>query len=755
MTGRGAPFQPVLPFSVPLANNKSDMPASSSEQIATGSLTDSVQRYLLTALYLMVVTGFITLATTGELDFPSLLIVGAAVLFRGYVLIARNTFVLSALWTTALTLAFTAFFVIDLFVLSGSFVSATVHYVLLLVIVRLWSARRNRDYVFLAVLAFLMVLAAAVLTVDSTFLFMFTAFTLAAVPTFILMEMRRSSEEATVQAHELSVPAQRQMVTWLSGASPILMLLILVGASVIFFILPRLSGGYLSAYTKSNELASGFSNRVELGRIGQIQQSNAVVMHIQIQGDHRGAYDLKWRGVTLSMFDGRTWSNPLEQRPAPTVGRNVYALMHSRSPWSSLREEPETPGSRTIRYRVLMEPIGTNVFFVAPEAQLLEGPYNFVTVDRGGAIYNLDTQHPIGRYEAESILPRSGTQELRGPSGELPSIIRQLYLQLPSTDPRIANLARQVTANANNEYDQASAIEHYLVTNFRYTLQLGNKIPRDPIAYFLFERKEGHCEYFASSMAVMLRTIGIPSRVVNGFRTGEFNDVNAQYVVRARNAHSWVEAYFPGSGWVSFDPTPGAPFATHLGWSRAMLYLDAMQSFWREWIINYDFTHQRALGQEANQRGRAIVENTREWGRRHYDSLLIYARLIRSYVVRAPKMWSVGGIVAVVLLFLVLNMRRVINRVRLRLIASHPERAPQTAATIWYLRMTRSIARRGWRRLPSQTPAEFAIMIEDPELRSRVQEFTQHYEKARFGDSIEDAQRLQDLYEEISSGKHQ
>lgn len=186
-----------------------------------------------------------------------------------------------------------------------------------------------------------------------------------------------------------------------------------------------------------------------------------------------------------------------------------------------------------------------------------------------------------------------------------------------------------------------------------------------------------------------------------------------------------------------------------------MLYLDAMQSFWREWIINYDFTHQRALGQEANQRGRAIVENTREWGRRHYDSLLIYARLIRSYVVRAPKMWSVGGIVAVVLLFLVLNMRRVINRVRLRLIASHPERAPQTAATIWYLRMTRSIARRGWRRLPSQTPAEFAIMIEDPELRSRVQEFTQHYEKARFGDSIEDAQRLQDLYEEISSGKHQ
>jgi transglutaminase-like putative cysteine protease len=716
-------------------------------------LTSSVQRYLVTALYLMVVTGFITLASTGELDFPSLVVVSAAVLFRGYVLITRNTFVLSEFWTTALTFALAAFFALDLFVLSGSFLTATVHFVLLLMLVRLWSARRNRDYVTLAVLAFLMVLSAAVLTVNSTFLLMFAAFTLAAVATFILMEMRRSSEQATIHAREPSAPAQRKMVWWLSGASPILMLLILTGASVIFFILPRLSGGYLSAYTKTGELASGFSNRVELGRIGRIQQSNAVVMHIQIVGDRQGAYDLKWRGVTLSMFDGRIWSNPLETRPAPRQGPSLFMLTHSRSPWSSLREEPETRGSNAIRYHVLMEPIGTNVFFLAPEAQILAGGYNFVTVDRAGAVYNLDAEHPIGRYEAESILPGSDAQQLRTASKELAIAVRQLYLQLPVTDPRIPELARRVTANATNQYDRASAIEHFLITNYGYTLQLGTRAPKDPIAYFLFDRKEGHCEYFASSMAVMLRSIGIPSRVVNGFRTGEFNDVNGQYVVRARNAHSWVETYFPGHGWVSFDPTPGAPFTTHLGWSRAMLYLDAMQSFWREWIINYDFTHQRALGQEANQKGRLIVENTREWGRREYDSMLIYARLIRSYVVRAPKMWSLGGLIGVGLLFLVFNARRIIGRVRLRLIAAHPERAPQTAATLWYVRMTRIIARRGWRKSASQTPAEFATMIEDPKLRSRVQGFTRHYENARFGDSVDDAQRLEELYQEISSAR--
>ncbi len=250
-------------------------------------------------------------------------------------------------------------------------------------------------------------------------------------------------------------------------------------------------------------------------------------------------------------------------------------------------------------------------------------------------------------------------------------------------------------------------------------------------------------------MAVMLRSIGIPSRVVNGFRTGEFNDINSQYVVRARNAHSWVEAYFPNYGWVSYDPTPGAPFDTHAGWSRVMLYFDAVQSFWREWVINYDFSHQRALGQEANQRGRRLVESTREWGRRNYDSLLTYARRVRSLVVRAPRVWGFGAILAVGLLFLTVKAGRIARLMRLRRIASHPESAPRTAATIWYSRMTRAIARRGWRKSPSQTPTEFINMIEDPQLRLRVQVFTERYEKARFDDSPEDARQLSELYEGI------
>jgi len=108
--------------------------------------------------------------------------------------------------------------------------------------------------------------------------------------------------------------------------------------------------------------------------------------------------------------------------------------------------------------------------------------------------------------------------------------------------------------------------------HYGYTLQLLSTPVADPLANFLFVRKQGHCEYFASSMAVMLRTLHIPARVVNGFRSDEFNDVTGNYVVRAKNAHSWVEAYFPGYGWTTFDPTPGGDIGNtgRLGPSHAL-----------------------------------------------------------------------------------------------------------------------------------------------------------------------------------------
>ena len=276
-------------------------------------------------------------------------------------------------------------------------------------------------------------------------------------------------------------------------------------------------------------------------------------------------------------------------------------------------------------------------------------------------------------------------------------------------------------------------------------------MPHDPLANFLFNRKRGHCEYFASSMAVMLRSLRIPSRVVNGFRTGEFNDLTSQYVVRGSNAHSWVEAYFPGYGWIDFDPTPAGPVAFHTGWGRLALYMDAMASFWREWVVNYDASHQRVVGQDLASRSRNMLIDLRAWGHRHYQALLSTARRTQNTVSASPLRWSLGGALVTILLILAANLRRLLRMLDRRRLSAHPERSPRAASTIWYERMTHLVARHGWRKSPGQTPSEFVRTIEDPVVRRSVEEFTRRYEHARFGDSAEDAGELPEIYEEISA----
>src|SRR6202166_1816015 len=214
------------------------MTSARSLQPEIAPLPTAVQRYFEVALYLLVVCGFGTLVSTGGLDAPTVLLVGAALLFRGYLVATRRTWLIPESWTTTLTLGYVVFYLADYFVFSGLFVSATVHLVLFVMVVRLFSTRRDRDYYFLAVISFLMVLAAAVLTVDSTFLLAFAAFMLMAIATCILMEMRRAAAKATIRANASGDElAYRQMAYSLAGASPVLAFLIMLAAAGIFFVL--------------------------------------------------------------------------------------------------------------------------------------------------------------------------------------------------------------------------------------------------------------------------------------------------------------------------------------------------------------------------------------------------------------------------------------------------------------------------------------------------------------------------------------
>jgi protein-glutamine gamma-glutamyltransferase len=720
------------------------MSQSSKQAVIDGGR--AINKYFEFSIYLLVLVGFGTLASTGGLDLPAMLLAGAALAFRGYLLAEGRRIAISERWTTPLSIGYFAFYAADYLLLSRSFLTATVHLVLFAVVVRTFSLRRDRDYTMLAILAFLMVLASAVLTVDSVFLLFFAAFMLMAVATFILMEMRRSGQSARAQARYSNDPAEhRQLAFSLARVTPGLVLMILVSAAAMFFLLPRMSAGYLGGYSFGTDFSTGFSDQVQLGRIGQIQQSDAVVMHIQIDGDQDGRYALHWRGVALANFDGRNWSNPREQYVLyresdgsfriPLIGQGITQAVTSRD--------------HLIHYRVVMEPIGTNVFFLAPWARRVKGAYRTLQIDDGGAVSDLDTQRSVNLYEADSDISTPAPEQLRVAGDYLPQFTLA-YLQTPKgLDSRIPRLAEQIAGSASNRYDKAVALERYLKTHYGYTLQLLRSPVADPLANFLFERKQGHCEYFASSMAVMLRTLGIPARVVNGFRSDEFNDVTGSYVVRAKNAHSWVEAYFPGYGWVTFDPTPGGTIESPQGWGRAMLYLDAAASFWREWVISYDASHQNILGKAVLSGTRGSWERGRMWARVRYARLMNWARDGQRGVEHAPRRWF-GGSVALALLLLVGgNAGRIARMIRTRRLQAHPERSPDEAAAMWYERMARYLARRGVPKSPTQTAQEFVRAIDDERLRTRVGQFTDAYESARFGNSSDDALRLPELLEEV------
>jgi hypothetical protein len=306
---------------------------------------------------------------------------------------------------------------------------------------------------------------------------------------------------------------------------------------------------------------------------------------------------------------------------------------------------------------------------------------------------------------------------------------------LPPLDPRIPKLAQQIAAGSNNNYDKAANIERYLKTRFGYTLDLTGPPAADPLPYFLFVRRAGHCEYFASAMTVMLRTMGIPARYATGFLPGQFNDVGGDYIVRASDAHAWVEAYFPGYGWITFDPTPPADQKPATLLSRLGLYWDWFQFAWSEWVINYDFTHQITLAQNLQKSSRDLSARTRQYyQQKQREAMRLLLELDRR--IEASPYFLPTLLVFLVALLVYLRGRPLIAYIlaRLALRARRGGNLTASLASLEYREMLRLLEKRGWKKDPSQTPLEFAAAIPAPELSAPVAQLTEMYQSARFGD---------------------
>src|SRR5437899_8161045 len=591
------------------------------------------ERFFRASLSLLILTAIVTLAGTGKLDWITSLAAPFAALYKGYRWWHGRSAELSHRGATWSLVAYLAFFPLDAVFLSRFFVGsssnpplyalllAVVHFLIFAMLVRFYSASNDRDALFLSMLSFAAILASAILTVDTTFLILFFIFLLFGVSTFIGMELRRGAAGAVSPAPQVHREKDRKLNRALSLAALSVALGAILLGGVLFFFFPRFTAGYLGRASFSPSLMSGFTEDVELGQICEIKKNSTVVMRVQT-GRQIGYEQLRWRGIALTTFDGRRWSSPERDPERLLTGEDGW-IHATGSP-----KKPDTPEAGII-YTVYLEPLATDAIFVPGKVMRLRGNFNGENTGSFGAIRRnflfrdftdtfLNPFHNYTgiRYAGVSLLPPMNAAKLRAASTEYSGDFSSTYLQIPpQLDPRIPELAKEITKNAATPFDKAVAIENHLRNHFAYTLNLTGKPGADPLAHFLFETRAGHCEYFASAMIIMLRTLGIPSREVNGFLPGEYNELGGDYIVRASDAHSWVEVYFPGVDWQTFDPTPAAPEAETGVLTRLGKYADWMAITWSEWVIGYDFGHQMALAQNL-QRG------SRNWG----ESARLYAQ---------------------------------------------------------------------------------------------------------------------------------
>jgi hypothetical protein len=257
-----------------------------------------------------------------------------------------------------------------------------------------------------------------------------------------------------------------------------------------------------------------------------------------------------------------------------------------------------------VRQVITLEPLDTDVLFYLYPLQWLRLSAGYLPFPGGVGenLYARRSHNAYLRYTAVSRIVPEGRSPLEkgAVAAKLDPRVRDAYLQLPeSLSPRIGELARTITSRAKAESDlaKAMALKAYLENpaNFLYTLDVSHTPGAEPVEDFLFTQRAGHCEYFAAAMAVMLRTLGVPARLVNGFRLGEWNDLGGFYTVRQTDAHSWVEAYLEGQGWTTFDPSPHAAEEITAGWLGSFFWkvIELAESQWVNHVIGYDQNEQK------------------------------------------------------------------------------------------------------------------------------------------------------------------
>jgi protein-glutamine gamma-glutamyltransferase len=456
-------------------------------------------------------------------------------------------------------------------------------------------------------LSLLLVFAGTILHTQITYAFVFVAFSLATVGCLVCRQLVVLAErEALVRGSLAHTLLRKDVVTpTFVLVTTSVALVLLVSTAALFVVFPRFGIGALGILRRGPQILPGTVSLAGAPRSGA--GGGEVLARV------RGlSFDDLARGLYLRgpVYDDAAHEGFVDSGRPEVV---------SRLPTGAL-----VGGGREAEYDVFMQPVTLlTLMTLGPvkEARVVAGgtanPSSTSYVTRLGFEDSLRVAQPLlgpTRYKVWGKISRPGDQIAAKTAEMTPEEASSLaaalapFLKVPGDlDPRIPELALATIGSARTSTEKASKLRAYLLDNFKYSLDQTNGNKQDPLAGFLFEDRQGHCEYFATAFAMMLRTVGVPSRVVGGFQGGLWDENGEVVVFTSENAHAWVEWHNPGVGWVVDDATP-ASFAPPLTLEGLPALIERARRAWDDYVVEYNLQQQTAIFERVRDtvRGRDL-----------------------------------------------------------------------------------------------------------------------------------------------------
>lgn len=549
---------------------------------------------------------------------------------------------------------------------------------------KLLAPKAARDMLQVMLLSLLLLIGSAILSASVAFAPLFIAYLLLCTVTLLWIPLGTAMERQSVSA-AFAKRVGSVAALLVVGSIPLLL--------VFFIALPRTPAPLWRGVAPTGAQVSGFSDRVSLGDVARIAKNPSVAFRAELPGRSGPLASAPyWRGLVLEATDGFTWT-PRTPAPQETLSRPLPAEGGSEPP---------------VRQRIYLEPHGQTALFGLDRVSSIDSVLPPTTLSEGV----LRTARPV--------TSRIAYDPVSDPSPYLavepdPLVLAANLTLPPGLPPIVAGTARQVVGEERDPYRKAILLVGYFHSGYTYSLDTP---PGEghPLEVFIGQTKTGYCEYFASAMALMLRSQGVPARLVAGYLGGDYNSTGSYYLVRQLSAHTWVEAYIDGRGWLRLDPTPpdqgpASPGAVDPP-SGAYLAVDWVRLKWQSLVLGYDLERQISF---FNTLAAAVVSPFRWRPGVDGPANLIALALLILTVTAVIVLWRRGG--------------------------------DENEEAALYRRMLRRLRRRGLQRDPAEGPLDFATRASAtlPDRTEAIERLTFCYLDARYGSrraTREDLRRL-------------